>query len=194
MITVGIDLDGVLADFISKMRPLLGFGDVEVPRTWNWSDLGTTREDISDAWATIKCTSNWFRDLPPLPGVEDLMASLIRGEFLDRWLVFITSRPQTRGDTISEQCSMWLEEHLGLRHPSVMICKSPAQKLDALRTYNVDYMLDDYAPMVALAQSLRCKTFLLRQPWNQADEDAYSLPAVWSVREFLGIIKGDEEK
>lgn len=184
-VTVAFDLDGVLADFVSAFRPVLGVHSTAIPSRWNWSDVEASKDDVIAAWNRVQEMRDFYRNIPTLPGVSHLLAALIRGEFHKRRLLFITSRPPTKGLSVEGQAKIWLSRRLGLLDPEVFACENSFHKLVVLREQKVSFYLDDFAPLVEIGRHVCKGIYLLRQPWNQSDELAYSIPAVWSVREFL---------
>lgn len=185
---IGLDVDGVLAEFNTPFRELLGEQTGKVlppieaccyPTEWAWHRAaGITAEEEAAAWRTITESRRWWRDLPPLEG-----ASLLRdlnqavGEVE---VYFITARP---GRLAQYQTAAWLEQqHFML--PSVLIAPTADDKASVVKGLGLHGFLDDRPENVraVVQQSPMTAGFLLDQPWNR---DADDLERVESVEEFL---------
>lgn len=194
---IALDLDGVLADFTKGMVPILNrhlekpVDGRSVPNRWNWSDLGATEKHVRNTWIDICDTEDYFERLDHLEGAVDLYVALQRGDLLGHELMFLTSRPQTKGKDVREQTARWIESKTGLHKPNVVVVANASGKSEVLRLWETDFFLDDYAPMVIMAKHV-CTPYMLRQPWNRYDEQAYSIRSVDRVAQFLDIALGRE--
>lgn len=146
---IGVDMDGVLADFASAFRDFEArlFGPaaddpVEQPEDEEQRQergILETRERYRAVWREIQGTEDFWRTLNPLePGavarLQDLSIRL-------RWEVFfITQRPPTAGDTVQRQSQRWLVEQ-GFELPSVLALSGPRGA--AIRALRLDYHVDD---------------------------------------------------
>jgi beta-phosphoglucomutase-like phosphatase (HAD superfamily) len=154
---VGIDMDGVLADFGEAFRriehDLFGVEDpVPEPESVDAEEspspdanaaaaLATARERDrrqQAVWARIRATENFWTTLKPThpEAVRRLHALMLQ----HRWEVFfITQRPRTAGETVQRQTQYWLVRQ-GFDLPSVLvIAGSRGAAAGALRlTHHLD--------------------------------------------------------
>jgi hypothetical protein len=137
MLRLGIDVDGVVADFRSAFRALaerelgLAAGDVETE---------LSKPDVDRLWRAVASTTNWWLDVPAYEPdqIERLYAQARRA----RWEVFfMTSRPPSGGDSVQLQTQVWLERH-GYYLPSVLTTPAGARG-ELARSLRLDLALDD---------------------------------------------------
>ena len=130
---LGIDLDGVLADFDtafeSACREIVG-----APATggdaFSMGDVASA--DMKRAWRVVLAKPNFWSTLAPYE--PDEIKRLYRRSRSRKWEVFfLTKRPGTKGDTVQFQTQWWLESH-GFYLPAVMTVKgSRGEVANALR-------------------------------------------------------------
>jgi hypothetical protein len=137
MLRLGIDVDGVIADFQSAFRTLaereLGIAAKDVE-----SEL--TKADVDRLWKVVAGSPNWWVTLPAYEPdqVGRLYAEARRG----RWEVFfLTSRPASAGDAVQLQTQVWLER-LGFFLPSVLTTPAGARG-EVARSLRLDLAIDD---------------------------------------------------
>ena len=137
MLRLGIDVDGVIADFQSAFRTLaereLGIAAKDVE-----SEL--TKADVDRLWKVVGGSPNWWVTLPAYEPdqVNRLYAEARRG----RWEVFfLTSRPASAGDAVQLQTQVWLER-LGFFLPSVLTTPAGARG-EVARSLRLDLAIDD---------------------------------------------------
>jgi hypothetical protein len=138
MLRLGIDVDGVLADFRTSFRSLamkeLGHaaGDVEAE---------LSKADIERLWKAVGRAPNWWADLPAYE--PEQIARLYEISRQGRWEVFfMTSRPPSGGDTVQLQTQVWLERH-GFYLPSVLTAPAGARG-ELARSLRIDLVVDDH--------------------------------------------------
>src|SRR5687767_10184052 len=139
MLRLGMDVDGVLADFRASFRTLAtaelghkGGGDVE-------ADL--SKADIERLWKAVARAPNWWADLPAYEG--DQIARMYDLSRQGRWEVFfMTSRPPSAGDTVQLQTQVWLEQH-GFYMPTVLTAPAGARG-ELARALRIDLIVDDH--------------------------------------------------
>lgn len=164
---VGFDLDGTVADmyFALRREALKLFGD-EVLRapvesskpqqadqeqtpqpkpeddqtpTLAIQELHLTARQQGQLWDHVKQLENFWTTLPELePGIISRIAKTARER---RWeVIFLTTRPSTKGDLVQLQSQQWLEAH-GFQYPSVYVVQRSRGKIaDALA---LDAFVDD---------------------------------------------------
>jgi uncharacterized HAD superfamily protein len=143
---IGIDIDGVLANFISQFRnlnnTLHSVNITEEAKDWNFSNWGLTPEQFSMSWRHLSQTINFWVDLPVNSDIQldDL-------KYLDDnyELYFITTRATSAGLPVEKQTNIWLKKQ-GFEHPTVIVTKekgpvASALKLDAFIDDNYDNLL-----------------------------------------------------
>ena len=138
---IGIDIDGVLADFRSAFhvaaRRCLRH-DIE-----DSDDLETvgplSPEDVRRVWDHIAKTQNWWMDVPAYE--PDQIARLYSVMRAVGWEVFfMTKRPASAGDSVQFQTQWWIER-FGFYLPAVMTV--PGSRGDIANGLRLDLMVDD---------------------------------------------------
>lgn len=136
---IGIDVDGVLADFVEGFRPLArrvtGKPCEGDQKLWDFNDWGLTEEDISTCWNHLKNTANFWMDLNPYPD-----AYLVTPLSKDHTLYFITTRVPTKGSSVEYQTAAWIYTYFGILYPTVIVTKHKGRVARALE---LDAFIDD---------------------------------------------------
>jgi hypothetical protein len=137
MLRLGVDVDGVVADFRTAFHALaqrnLG------PSTAD-SESELSKADVHRLWREVGATTNWWLDIPAYEPdqIERLYAESRRG----RWEVyFLTSRPASGGDAVQLQTQAWLER-FGFYLPSVLTLPAGARG-EMARALRLDLAIDD---------------------------------------------------
>jgi hypothetical protein len=138
---IAFDLDGTLADMHAALAEEAArlFPGVDPDAVPNSTDTAVGSSDsrasapeprvstrslsasqMSELWATVcRCTNFWESLAEIEPGV---IARLYAVATARRWeVIFITSRPESAGDTAQVQSHRWLARH-GFATPSVYVC------------------------------------------------------------------------
>jgi hypothetical protein len=168
---VGLDLDGVIADFRTAFREkaheLAGRTvavDVKTPQD------GMSAAELNRVWAAIGRTPQWWITLRPYElGEIERLYRLSRDR---RWEVyFLTTRPPSAGDTPQFQTQYWLEKH-GFPLPSVLTV--PGSRGDLAHALRLDVHIDDRLLncMDVIAASKTKAIFLARDEGQEAREQA----------------------
>jgi hypothetical protein len=138
---IGIDIDGVLADFRSAFhaaaRRCLRH-DIE-----DRADLESvgplSPEDVRRVWEHIAKTQNWWMDVPAYE--PDQIARLYSVMRAVGWEVFfMTKRPPSAGDSVQFQTQWWIER-FGFYLPAVMTV--PGSRGDVANGLRLDMIIDD---------------------------------------------------
>jgi 5'(3')-deoxyribonucleotidase len=170
---IGIDVDGVLADFnssfINRVTSTTG-RDLFPPRPfdipcWDYPEYyGYTREETSQVWETIKSDRFFWQNLPTYPTtLYDLFTLAARFEGHDDDLYFITSRPGIRA---KRQTENWLEARWPARTVAPLTVLISSRKGDCARALNLDVYVDDRIENVVDVVGTGTRTFLYSHPWN----------------------------
>jgi hypothetical protein len=164
---VGFDLDGTVADMYSALRreAIALFGEdvlrtpVEASKpqeagkeqtplpkaeddqaaTLAIQELHLTARQQNQLWDHVKKIDNFWTSLPELePGIISRIAKAAADR---RWeVIFLTTRPATKGELVQLQSQRWLEAH-GYQYPSVYVVQRSRGKIaDAL---GLDAFVDD---------------------------------------------------
>lgn len=141
---IGLDIDGVLADFNQSFIEYIGTANE--PNHWYYdykavdSKLWDILKDDLDFWLNLKSYS-LGQDLPFEP------------------VVYVTSRP------IPSEVSMkWIESN---HFPCSPVETVNGNKVEILKKYDIDIFVDDkYSNFLELNEAGIC-TYLLDRPWNR---------------------------
>lgn len=181
---IGVDIDGVLADFngsfIERVIQVTG-EDKFPPRPfdiplWNYPEhYGYTAEENSAVWENIKSDRTFWRTLEPYPDARAALAYLDEVTRHDD-LYFVTARP---GVAAKIQTEYWLTTH-GYEYPTVLIASDKASIAQALK-FDV-YIDDRWENCEAVRTRSRAKVFLMSRPWNyDAPNQEYGIVRTNSV-------------
>ncbi|HVL67913.1 MAG TPA: hypothetical protein VM364_11675 [Vicinamibacterales bacterium] len=138
---VGIDIDGVLADFRSAFheaaRQCLRRDVEEVVDPKSAAALGD--RDVRKVWDFVARVTNWWMELQPYE--PDQIARLYELTRAGGWEVFfLTNRPRSAGDSVQFQTQWWLERQ-GFYLPSVLTV--PGSRGDVSNGLRLDVVIDD---------------------------------------------------
>lgn len=181
---LGLDVDGVCADFTGAYgkiaKELLGL-DLDMSRQteWDFDCLGVTKEQDDSIWTHIKGTWNFWQDLPPAPGIDELGWG---PKPYDAY--FITSRVPTAGEDLTWQTCRWLEHLTWTTYPQVIPVEHASDKPDIIRALKLQAYIDDKpSTCLQVAQLKGVRSYVRDQPYNRIE-----LPGVIrvaDVNEFL---------
>lgn len=167
---LGIDVDGVLADFHSHHIPLIeritGIKLPPVsdtyPDVWDYHIAGgVTKAQEKLIWAEIKSTQMWA-SLNPLPGAIEALSRLNALRYTGVESYFITSRSGRMAKFYTE---MWLNFH-GMSSPTVLISSDKGPVVSGLA---LDVFVDDRPENIqeVAYQAPTTNLYLVDQPWNR---------------------------
>lgn len=165
---LGIDLDGVLADFVKgfNKRVLLQTKKVmpAVATCWDWyRQAGVTEEEDKLLWKSIANDACFFKDLDPLPNAPDDLRLLTKLARDGHQVYFITTRP---GAYAQIQSGDWLLMHGYRESPAVLLAGSPESKAQLATALKLDLFIDDRPENVQEVSKTDTRTFLLTTPYN----------------------------
>lgn len=181
MIRLGIDLDGVMADFEHTFKDYVlqftGFRDFK--DVW---DLGMTHEEASRTLEmALTSWPNFWTILNPLFSESD--KETINEIAREGEVYFITSRKSLPpGNSAHHQSQEWLRKHGLSGSVIVSDCKG-----DICRDLMITHFIDDrplYCNQVA-NDSPGTNSYLLEAPWNRDSELDHFVTVVKSLSEFL---------
>jgi hypothetical protein len=158
---LGFDLDGTLADMQAALareaRTLFpnidpsnlphstapeaapAAGGQESSDTPALDTASLTARQQRDLWSAVRARENFWETLDEIePGALNRLFRLVRDR---RWeLIFLTSRPETAGDSAQAQSHRWLVAH-GFPTPSVFVVHGSRGRIAA--ALNLDVLVDD---------------------------------------------------
>ena len=199
---VGVDLDGVVADFnstfIPRMVKVVGkdlFGPDFIPTIWDYPlAAGYTRAEMEAALEDITQDSAFWRSLDCYHGEQVIKAldtlNLRQARGIDD-IYFITNRP---GKFAKWQSERWLKSH-GMTDATVLI--TPHKGL-AAAALDLDVYIDDKIENildVITHTGVMCAPFLCDRPWNQTPREdllAHEVPIVkslWNMLEAVHMVE-----
>lgn len=168
-ITIGFDVDGVLADFVkgfttlcNKMygTPVLEYNQV---KHWNFEGwYGLTKEQLQSVWRYIRHDTYFWNGLGMLISFDD--ADYVGHLSTKANVVFITSRP---GNTAYRQTCRWINTHFNIEFPQVIVTSKKGLVCAGL---GVKYFIDDKVTNCINIKEISPKTrnYLLTYPHSDS--------------------------
>ena len=122
-----VDMDGVLADFFTEWKKLIGQG---------WRDI----TDIKPALQKIRDTENFWLDLPMTANAQNLLNLIkdVRGEYN------ILSSPLPDDPNSEPHKHEWIKKHLGFFPPADVIITHDKAKYATQADGTPNILIDDY--------------------------------------------------
>lgn len=172
---IGLDIDGVLADFQSPYQALIvkttgkdlfHDGDDRNPPVWEWPQLrGYTNDEIKAIWALIKQSRTFWYSLPPTPHLATLALMIYELEHKHD-VYYVTARV---GESAKRQTEAWLTEYLPYNrtgvYPTVLVSSHKGAIANAL---NFDCYIDDNGDnALDVASTSLTRSYLLNRPYNR---------------------------
>lgn len=146
---LGIDIDGVLANFTDSYAALLtertGIqfpkNSAEWPTVWYWDRAaGVQKADESAVWNRIK-NGDFWRHLRALPEASETLSTLSESAYRNgNEVYFITTRPGQHAKRLTEN---WLIANGYEGSPTVLIAENEAAKGLAAKALALDVFIDD---------------------------------------------------
>lgn len=214
---IGLDLDGTVADMYSALRreAIELFGEevlrtlVEASKpqdadkeqtpqpkpeddqtaTLAIQELHLTARQQNQLWDHVRKIENFWTTLPELEA--GIISRIAKAATERRWeIIFLTTRPATKGELVQLQSQRWLEAH-GFQYPSVYVVQRSRGKIaDAL---GLDAFVDDRPEnCLDIAVESRAKVILL---WHgnlndvPAGAKRLGVRAVSTITEALALLE-----
>ena len=189
---VMVDLDGCLCDFVKSFTELGAsmFGTKVLATgthaSWGFDDILTVSQ--TDAiWEAVKKSPDFWGLAECLLSVEDIQA--LRSNYYTHDMVFVTSRV---GNRVVYQTCLWMEHHLSLVHPSILVS---SKKGDIARAIGAEFSIEDKvenAWMIHWLTDGKTKSYLLDQPYNRVGDNpsvgAHAVKRVNTLSEFFAAV------
>jgi len=188
---IGIDIDGVLADFRTAfhetaMRCLRHDVDDDL-------DLETltplSAADVRKVWDYIATAQNWWMEVPAYE--PDQIARLYSLTRAAGWEVFfMTKRPPSAGDSVQFQTQWWIER-FGFYLPAVMTV--PGSRGDIANGLRLDLVLDDQlincAEVISTAPTKAVLVLRSNDPAARQQASNRGIGVVSNLSEALTVIE-----
>lgn len=190
---VGMDLDGVIADFRAAFREAAGATADVQDLTGEGAVDRLSRSDLRRAWKEVRARPNWWLELRPYEPEE--IRRLYRLARLGKWeVVFLTKRPETAGDSVQFQTQWWLEQH-GYYLPSVLTV--PGSRGEIANALHLDIVVDDlHLNCVEVISASNAKALLLSREQHQTERDRAlnsGIGVVSTLREAIDVLERLQE-
>ena len=188
---VGLDIDGVLADFRSAFRATAErclrkpVAEEEEEQT----RASLTPDEIRRVWDHIAKAPNWWMDVPAYePAQIARLYGLARSAGWE--IFFMTKRPPSAGDSVQFQTQWWIER-FGFYLPAVMTV--PGSRGDIANGLRLDLIIDDQVINCAevIGAGFTKAVLMLREPDAPARAHAISrgIGVVGSLSEAVTVLE-----
>lgn len=187
---VGVDIDGVLANFSFAYAELLTeltgivFPDFRTcePTTWYWErEAGIERSRENAVWTKIKENPYFWLDLYAYPEAREFLTRLSR---LDPDNVFfVTNRMGVR---VVPQTRTWLQ-WAGYRHrPTVLLSRWKGEMAKSLElTAYIDDKQENCEDVVKMSQNTKC--WMLAKPYNTEAQHVSRVESILTFADEVGF-------
>lgn len=149
--TIALDLDGVLANFVGAFNALAqqayGWEAPDVAPRWQWlrDCKGWTLSKEGRLWDHVANTPDWWAGVPEYPWTWDSLA-IANALQVQHRLYYLTCRV---GPTAWRATRAWLMAH-GAHCPTVLWTRG--ENVDVLRDLDVDVVVKDNPEFIAAAR------------------------------------------
>jgi uncharacterized HAD superfamily protein len=185
---VGLDVDGVIFDFVSAFREqaqnLLGRKFPKFSSDWEFGNWNLNPAEWDKLWGSVRDSHNWFENEKPIN--KKTVEYVKRLDSISE-LCFITNRMPTQGASVLRQTQEQLF-YLAIDFPTVLVRRD---KGPAVAGLELDVFVDDYIENLRRVEecSPNTKLFLVNQTYNENLE----IPGTWtrvdSLKEVLKYVK-----
>lgn len=198
IINVGVDLDGVCANFTKKFSQFCNeiYGakcyiveDNSSLKDWHWHHWYPIKEiEVQHVWEEIKKTRDFWTSLELLNrGQWEYFIDKI-GKSNNINVYFITTREETIGMTATKQSALWLEMNKWTQ-PFVIKTKMKEKFIEDL---NIEFFIDDKAENLIDIKTYNpnCRIYAQDVPHNKAllDKSKLEYKRVSGLRQFADDI------
>ena len=202
MLKLGIDVDGVLADFVRGFYSVLNTIEPRItdlneePTCWDFSteQFGYTKDQDREAWRRVLDGETFWYNLKPLLYTENALAVLTSAYVEGHDVYFLTSRG---GKFAHQQSFAWLVKNGYGVSPQVLLTNKG--KGGTARNLGLTHFVDDKPEncFEVAEQSPKTRVFMLRQRWNdhphyRAQCASKDITIVTSLKEFFDALAEEE--
>jgi hypothetical protein len=164
MMRIGLDIDGVIADFSGGMVERLRGTEFEgdFPSNWAWGkyDGGMcSRERFETAFATFKNDPLFWLGLRPYYSQSDHPDFMEGFDFIPAMYVTARSIP-------SRITSIWLRRNGFPNWKNVVTVANASDKVQFMRYFALDAFVEDYHRTAVELTRAGINCYLLNRPWN----------------------------
>jgi 5'(3')-deoxyribonucleotidase len=185
---IGVDVDGVLADFNEKFvqRVITVTGEDRFPARpfdipcWNYPQhYGYSAEQVSAVWQSIKTDREFWGSLSPYPGVGEVLRVLRMARQHGHDIYFVTAR---MGHEAKLQTETWLWNN-GMTNPTVLIS---GHKMRCALAVGLDCYIDDHVQN-CFEVADHCRTYIQNRPWNSISTAEWQNARAISTADVLRV-------
>jgi 5'(3')-deoxyribonucleotidase len=182
---IGIDIDGVLADFTSSYireldrlnNTITDIGPKDI-KEWHFERQHWPQEVVEQFWNTVAREGYFWRGLDRLTENDPYYVS----DLIERHDVYFVSK---RPLTVKAATEAWMYDHYGWgqRLPTVVLSNHKGHVAYGLE---LDIMFDDKPANLQdiMHHSPKTDLYLISQPWNQTFEHPY-IHRVTTIKEGM---------
>lgn len=186
---VGLDVDGVIFDFVSAFREeateLFGRKFPKFSSDWNFGNWNLSTKEWDELWGKVRDSVNWFL-WKERPFNKSTVLSVRTLDKISE-LCFITNRIPTKGAPVLLQTQEQLAD-IAVDYPTVLVRKD---KGPAIAGFELDVYVDDYVENLYRAEecSPLTKLFLFNQTYNENLEIPDTWTRIDSLKEVVKYVK-----
>jgi len=172
-INVGIDVDGIIADFVIPFSKILRYlfkdkipiiTSYDQVLDWDWERwLPLSDTEIEQAWGIVNNSINFWETLPLLNENEwEYLKKNLSSPYIN--VYFITHRTFSEGKSVVHQTIDWLSSN-GWINPQVILAKNKGSVAHCL---DLDFFIDDkLSNCVKVKNTLdTCRVYIKNYPYN----------------------------
>ena len=180
---VGVDIDGVLADYSTGFFNFLGkekglvFSGVSVPRDLLSKGYASLTE--YEEWKHDFRSGGYKRDLPVINGAAEFVSWLKKEGY---GVVLLTSRPYKRYKRIFADTIGWLKEH-GIIYDAIIFDEEKNMRLYREYGNKVKFFVEDEAEKAGSIAKVGIRVYLVDKPYNRVSYDG--VIRVSSLRDIM---------
>lgn len=184
--TIGVDLDGVLRDFVGGVKRLYRqeFPDRRICETRDYDlSLSFPDETNETLWKWIIERAIILQEfIEPYDGAEEFLDEI---RMLGHRVVLITSQPQPR---LQASVFVWLARHQRLLRniDTIIVSDFRHRGKDCIP---LDYLLDDSPDNLKRVRRKRTRPVLMKRPWS----NGWQGESVTSYIEFINLLVTNHE-
>jgi hypothetical protein len=187
---IGIDLDGVMAQFVPAYRQTLRQYQPDAPESpsndpteWHFEgNEGFTSDTVRRAWDYILKFPTWWGFLAPYPDARIFVRTL--QHYVRVAPIFITTRPRDTDNYVQRITERWVLRHLGVSWPVIVT----DDKGRTARETGIVALLDDRPENLADLPD-GCHRLLLARGWN-VKHDVPNVVRVLTLADALDYLEG----